>query len=288
MVSNNVIIDLSNVAHILRHSKFKKNKNVYDSTLLFYSIIESVMYSAKKFKSDGIMIACDAKNVWRKDILPSYKGNRDGNRDEYYESTVEVILSVATFFEEYTDITVLKVDRSEADDVISVACQTNKHANVIVSSDKDFIQLIDHKTHLFNPPKNDYRKSDNKDYDLFLKLVRGDSGDGVPSAIPSIRETAVRIAFDDKDEFANLMESVNKRGNKVKDELQRNNTLINLKMQPDYIRDSIEEALANSNQENYNFTRTRQYLAEIGFSEVMDKFDFDAMKLPYKYERSDF
>jgi len=283
MADSNLIVDLSNLTHVIRHSKFKKGKMEFDQDALVFYVLQTICNIAARKKAGGVMIACDSGDVWRRDVLPSYKRNREGNRDEFYEQTKQAILILELFLRDYTDMTVLQVNRAEADDIIAIACQLNAYHNTILSTDRDFIQLINHNTTLFDIVSGKNRTTEDRNYDLFVKLIRGDTGDGVPSAMPNVRETRLKLAYEDKTEFVNLMESTNKFGNKVKDDFKRNNTLINLIQQPTEIIQSITKELHTYNQENYGFVRTSAMLGKMGFGEVIKDLNTDTMKLPYLF-----
>ena len=283
---NNVLIDLSNLTHIIRHSKFKKNKEPYDSTMLFKYVLDSILYYANKFRTDGVLVAVDSKDTWRKAFYPAYKQHREALRDEHYEDTINVMKAIKMFLDNHTSVSALAVPGAEADDIIAVCSQTNMHGSVVVSSDKDFIQLISPTVQVFNPVDQKYRETEDRAFELFLKIIRGDKGDNVPSAYPRVREKKLKEIIKDKAEIANMMNSKNAFGEVIKDAYQRNNKLINLMMQPAEIRDDITAALktVGTTHQNYHFVRTRRMLCEMGFENVVDEFNFDNMKKPFWYQ----
>lgn len=283
MKKTNLLVDLSNTTHIIKHAKFKKGDR-FDPDLLFHGVLMIIQKMVHRLPVNGLLISLDSSNVWRRDIYPPYKQNRTATRDVDYEETKEVMGEIAEFYREHTNVPTIGVPRGEADDVIAVATQTNKHNNIVMSSDKDFVQLIDKDTSLYNIVSKGYRTTEDRDFDLFLKLIRGDTGDGIPSAVPRMRETKIREVFDSPAEFTNLLESTNSRGDLIKDVVHLNNNLINLVMQPKYIRDSIEDALRNINQSNFDYVGIRQYLVNHGLGGVMNDFDFNIFKMESHYE----
>jgi hypothetical protein len=74
------------------------------------------------------------------------------------------------------------------------------------------------------------------DYWLFLKLIRGDTGDNVPSAFPRVREVKLKEAFSDSYKMLNLLNEswtdINGNENIVKDKLEENRILMDLACQP--------------------------------------------------------
>lgn len=101
----------------------------------------------------------------------------------------------------------------------------------------------------FTPEENWWRRS------LFMKCIRGDSGDGIPSAYPKVREPKIIAAWDDRIEcgynWNNLMlqtwNDEDELGNKIEvrvlDAYKRNQSLIDLTLQPDYVKEAIDYAI---------------------------------------------
>lgn len=102
--------------------------------------------------------------------------------------------------------------------------------------------------------KPQHKKLGNPEYILFEKCMRGDSSDNVFSAYPGVRtkgsknRVGLLEAFEDKDKqgynWNNMMLQrwTDHDGNEhlVKDDYERNKLLIDLKAQPDHIKDSID------------------------------------------------
>src|SRR5699024_10756754 len=125
------------------------------------------------------------------------------------------------YLENSTNCTVLKANGMEGDDFIARWIQrhpTDMH--YIYSADTDFIQLVKSNVTLIDAKENRYyddsfvvkdlktgealiNKKTGKiqefdpDYALFLKIIRGDNSDSVPSAFPRVRETKILKAFAD-------------------------------------------------------------------------------------------
>ena len=283
-MKTNLIVDLSNVAHIVRYSVFKHNKNEFSKDLLFFKILTTIQYVSNKYSTEGLLIACDAQNIWRKDLYPEYKANRKDLRDEYYPQVVETMVDIKDFFNEFTNVPAITVDRCEADDVIALATQTNINGSVIMSSDKDFIQLLDHKTRLYSPTMSSERTSDNVEYDLFVKLIRGDIGDNIPSAMPNVRETKLKAAWDDSYQLVNIMESTNKHGNLVKDDYERNAQLIDLERQPEQYRQEIVDKLSEVQTSNYKFEKFLGEMGRRGYQNIIKEIDLKTFKKPFYYQ----
>jgi len=235
---SNLVVDLSNLAWISRYSLVKNNELTKE--LILHGIISLIKVTAINYRVDGILVACDSRTNWRKDIYPEYKGNRDKEKDEYFIDVVDAIQLAEEFFNTCTNIPAIKVDNAEADDIIAIAAKTSKQKTVILSSDKDFIQLLDNKTRLYSPTQKCERKTNDKYFHLFEKCIRGDHGDNIHSAYPRVRTKRLQEVWGDKLKMANLMEEKRKiDGKKVGDFYEFNKKLIDLDQIPQDIQHSI-------------------------------------------------
>jgi len=258
----NLLIDLSNAVYSTHHTLLKKNSGDFNPDFLFYKTINLIKYTALKYKVDGILIACDSPNVWRKKVFPEYKAHRDELRDIYHKDVKKVMIDVANFFNECTSIPALSVPKAEADDIIAVLCKESPNKHVIMSSDKDFIQLIDEDTRLYAHTLQKERDSEDVGFDLFMKCIRGDRGDNILSAYPRVREKALRKAWEDSGEMLNLMETVRKDGVKVADAYKENKLLIDLDMQPQEVKDEILTRINNLIPNKYNHIKMLRYIGD--------------------------
>lgn len=185
-----------------------------------------------------------------------------------------------TFLKEKTNVSVLREPQAEADDLI--ARFTHLHPNdkiFIISSDGDYIQLITDRVHQYNGITNQLITPDGYFDDkgrlivdkktkepklledpqwlLFKKCMRGDSSDNVFSAYPGVREKGTKNkvglmeAYEDRTKqgfsWNNLMLQrwVDHDGveHRVKDDYERNRTLIDLTCQPDWVKENVDNAI---------------------------------------------
>jgi 5'-3' exonuclease len=187
-----------------------------------------------------------------------------------------------TFIKEKTNASVLRHERAEADDMIARFIHLHPNdTHYIISTDSDYVQLISDTVHQYNgvtgelitlkgyfkesgKPVLDKEKNpkllEDPEYLLFKKIIRGDAGDNVFSAYPGVREVGsknkvgIREAFEDRHamgfKWNNLMlqrwtdhDGVEVR---VKDAYERNRTLIDLKAQPQEIKDVVDQRIRES------------------------------------------
>lgn len=272
-----------------------------------YQLIALAMHMAlnkcnkyrKKFQPFKIVFCFDGRGNWRKIYTKSskciskrpYKGNRRKNMTEKQEASYEVFKEFAGEFEQvirdHTSIVCCAGKGLEADDLIGGICDTFADDNdiVIISSDKDMLQLLKHeRVTLINPTDDKARslaKWDNDPkYFLFEKCIRGDSGDNVMSAYPRVRETRIKQAYTDAFHHANMMNTTWKladvdteeeREVRVGDLFKENQLLMDLSMQPPEVREliNIEISDAFENPGAYDPFRLKKFLGKYKLKEII-------------------
>lgn len=272
----NLIVDLNNITFILKHSKVKTpksyaHKEEHVAAFIMKEVVSYILFFAKKEKIDGIVIACDSKQTWRKDIYPEYKANRDSKDDVYYDEVIEAIGMIQDFFRDYTSAVVIKVDHCEADDIIAVWCQRSTNVeNIILSSDKDFMQLLNARTFAYSPQTRKWLESPNPAYDLFIKCIRGDRGDNIRSAYPRVKTTKLQEAWSDKYKLLNLLETVLPDGTTVDHNLEFNMKLIDLAMIPEEISNKIFKAFTEYQPKSYCEFDAMRFMKERGINKELE------------------
>ena len=171
-----------------------RGKPIVEEDLLRHTILNSVRMFRNQFTKDygEMVICCDGKDNWRKKVFPEYKANRRKNREDDptdWKTLFELLHEVREELTKYFPYKVMHVDTAEADDIIGVLVterQTKFHSpTLILSSDKDFIQLQKYKgVRQWSPLQKKFIKGDPVE-SLYDKTIRGDSGDGVPNILSS-------------------------------------------------------------------------------------------------------
>ena len=137
----------------------------------------------------------------RKNIIPEYKSNRNINRitnwdifdniEEEDQAKVDQITRIIQYLKTLP-VKTISIDKVEADDIIAYLAQTlptkPDDRAFIVSSDKDYLQLVDNNTVVYRPiEKEFYVEQTVKDKFkvtphnfLLYKLLMGDNSDGIP------------------------------------------------------------------------------------------------------------
>ena len=170
---------------------------------LIRHVVLSTLQSYKKQhgkKYGDLVIACDDRNYWRKDVYPHYKSKRKKSRDKSdlpWSLIFDTLNSIKDDLRENFPYKVISVPRVEADDVIAVLtkwAQENELVKtglfeepqpvMIISGDHDMIQL--HRlgdVKQWSPITKKMIKMSPKDIDRkrIEHVVRGDSGDSIPN-----------------------------------------------------------------------------------------------------------
>jgi hypothetical protein len=174
--------------------------------LLRHVILNSIrMHNVKhRDKYGEMIIACDGGS-WRKDVFPQYKAARAAGREESkidWPFIFDCMNKIRVEIETNLPWKVVHVLGAEADDIIAVMTERTQEFGqcepvMIISSDKDFIQLQKYKNvQQWSPATKKFLADKNPRRFLFEHICRGDVGDGVPNVLSpdnaftdSIRQT---------------------------------------------------------------------------------------------------
>lgn len=151
-------------------------------------------------KYGDLVICCDGRNYWRREIFPPYKACRKKARAESdmdWKLVFSVMDELMVDLKENFPYKLIRVDEAECDDVIATLTkyfQSNETIDhgfydeikpiLIVSSDRDFVQLHKYPTVEQIAPR-DKSRIHSTDPELYLKekIIRGDRGDGIPNIL---------------------------------------------------------------------------------------------------------
>lgn len=161
--------------------------------MLRHMIFNNVRMLNRKFKDEfGEMVfCCDGKDNWRKQVFEHYKANRKKDREKNvqnvdWQALFDSIEILKNDFNEHFPYKVLRGHGCEADDIIATLCKHYREKILIISSDKDFIQLQKYENvRQWSPLKKKFIVE--KDPIIFKNqlIIKGDRGDGVPNILSS-------------------------------------------------------------------------------------------------------
>jgi hypothetical protein len=187
-----IIFDYNQVAISSLMEQIGSSKKPVEEDLVRHMILNVIRTYVKKFKEKygpEVIIACDNKNYWRRDIFPEYKASRKKTRDASghdWTSIFEVLGKIKQELKDHSPYKVIDVDTCEADDIIAVL--TMKHSStqnvMILSSDKDFAQLQRYpNVEQYSPILKKSIKEPLPLLQLKQLVIRGDKGDGIPNIL---------------------------------------------------------------------------------------------------------
>lgn len=158
-----------------------------EEELLRHMILNCIRSYKAKFGHEygEIVIACDDYNYWRRKIFPYYKANRKRDRDASdidWNLVFESLNKIREELKEFFPYRVIRVSGAEADDVIATLVNNTIEKVLILSGDKDFIQLQTRmNVKQYDPVRKKFITHNNPSKFIKEHIMRGDTGDGVPN-----------------------------------------------------------------------------------------------------------
>ena len=280
------LIDTANTFFRARHVASRGTTAEEKVAQALHITLASVNQAVRKYSIDHVVFCLEGRS-WRKDVYGPYKKNRivdamSVTEEEKAESEMfwDTYEKFTTYIREKTNVSVLRHERAEADDLIARFIHLHPNdTHYIISTDSDYVQLITDKVFQYNGVANElitlngYLKDTGKpiidkktkqpklledpQYLLFKKTIRGDASDNVFTAYPrapekgSANRVGIREAYDDRDKqgfkWNNFMlqrwTDHNGEEQVVRDCYQRNRMLIDLTAQPDEIKQLVDESI---------------------------------------------
>jgi len=174
-----------------------RNAVELNEDLVRHMVLNSLRAHNKKFRKEygEMVIACDSKNVWRREIFPNYKAGRKANRaksEHDWDAIFSMLHNIKNEIKTFLPYKVIEIETAEADDIIATLIKKNKRViapehkkNVLIlSGDKDFIQLHDKNVKQYNPVLKIF-VSKGEEPSLYIKehILKGDRSDGIPNVL---------------------------------------------------------------------------------------------------------
>lgn len=248
-----IIVDLNQVmisnflVQIGNHTDVK-----VDEGLFRHMVLNSIRSFKKKFSEYGeIVIACDDKNIWRKQLFPQYKANRKKDRENSeidWSQIFNILNKIKNELKDYFPYRVIQIEHAEADDIIGTLA--HKFGNMlntgekllILSGDKDFAQLhIYGNVSQYDPVRKKFINHEDPVKFTRELILKGDRGDGIPNIlshddcfVKGERQKPLRV-----EKFIDIINPRDQlKGDLLKNWI-RNEQLIDLSYVPHYIQEKI-------------------------------------------------
>lgn len=252
-----ILIDLNQViiSGVMGQIAFQKNNNIEDSDLrpMVLNVLRGLIVKFREKYGQPILCS-DSRDFWRRDFFPQYKAHRKKARDNSVLDWTLIFNFLNGFksdLKNFFPYKFIELDRIEADDIIGTLVPRHiQFENImIVSKDGDFLQLQKYNKNSnyhvaqYDSTQKKLLVSKDPHHDLKLKLIEGDSGDGIPnilspgnSFVEGIRQKSLT-----KDKKAKLLleDLENHEDENIRERYIRNRHLIDLSYIPTVIKDEI-------------------------------------------------
>ena len=158
-----------------------------EEDLIRHMVLNTLRSYRVKYGEDygELVICCDSRNYWRRDIFPQYKAHRKSGRSSSHLNWDSIFTALKMVKDELIGnfpYRVMEVETAEADDVIAVLCGLEQEKTLIISGDKDFAQLHKYPSvEQWNPLQKKFVKVEDPFMYKKEHIMRGDKGDGVPN-----------------------------------------------------------------------------------------------------------
>jgi len=281
-----IIFDFNQVAISNLMEQIGSSKTAVEEGLVRHMILNTIRTYVKKFKeSHGpeVVIACDNKNYWRREIFPHYKAGRKKAREASghdWTTIFDCLNKIRDELRDHSPYKLVSVDTCEADDIIATLVMKHSATQkiMILSSDKDFAQLQKYpNVEQYSPILKKYIKEPLPALQLKQLIIRGDKGDGIPNIL-SADDVFVSGGRQKPITEAKIIGWMNQEPKEFCNEdmlrnFSRNETLIDLTKIPESLKtailDTYENAKGHSKQEFMNYMIANRLKNLI---EVIDEF----------------
>lgn len=185
-----ILIDLNQVLISNLMQQINSDPKIkLEEALIRHMVLNSLRSYVRQFKSKygEIIIACDSKKYWRREVFPFYKSNRKKDREKSeFDWTIifETLNKIRDELKEHFPYKVIDVEGAEADDVIGVLAPRLATSSevLILSSDKDFVQLQKYKNVTqYSPILKKFIQIEDPTRYVKEHIIKGDRGDGIPN-----------------------------------------------------------------------------------------------------------
>ena len=248
-----VLVDMNQVTLSSLMMQIGQSKDLQvNPDLVRHMVLNSIRTYRIKFVEDyGELVLCyDSKHYWRKDVFPQYKSHRKKMRESSdfdWNTIFNTLNALKEELRENFPYKMLEVYGAEADDIIATICESQKENIMILSGDKDFIQLQKYKNvKQWNPVQKKMLKDKNPDLYLKEHIIKGDRSDGIPnvlsddnSFVDKVRQkplTKKKIQSWVEHDFMDVAPNEQAKRN-----YHRNTTLVDLSKIPQDLKDKIKE-----------------------------------------------
>ena len=229
-----------------------------------------------------MMVAFDKGKTFRHAKYERYKGTRGETPDE-----LKMQFPLSRKLCEVMGITALEIDNYEADDIIGTFAKKVEDDNndaLIVSSDKDLLQLITDKVKVKLLKTHDYILMDKEEFKktygvepinmIDLKALMGDTSDNIPGVSGIGEKTAIKLLSDYKT-IDNLYDHIDEITGKTKEKLlnDKDNAYLSYELATIYKEVPINTSFDSIKLKEIDIDSYKDILKELEFFSLLKKID---------------
>ena len=259
-----------------------KNSKGFPTNALF-GFINMLNKVIQEEKPNYMMVAFDIGKTFRHLKYDVYKGGRSETPDELkcqFPKANELCLSMG--------IKYLEVENYEADDIIGTFAKmidsSENYEGLIVSSDKDLLQLISSKVKVKLLKTHDYIMMDEKEFFntyglspikmIDLKALMGDASDNIPGVKGIGEKTALNL-LREYQSLDGVYENIDLIKGKTKEKLlnDKNNAYLSYEIATIYKDVPINVSFEDIKYNNINLEDYKNLLIEFEFYSLLKKVD---------------
>lgn len=213
--------------------------------------LEGIDELSKKYKTphNNILLCCDCPQdkIWRKKIFSEYKKGR--KEDKEIPKAFKIFFKDIYPLLEIKNIQLFRCEHAEADDIVSIITKElqSEHKITIITSDLDYLQLINENTQIFTLKKknNNLKEKSLGDpqLDLKVKIIIGDKSDNISGCFPRCgQKTAIKYIKENK------LEAMFEKYPGSKEKYKFNEKIIDFEFIPTMIKKDILEQFNKKNK----------------------------------------
>ena len=242
-----------------------------------YAYIQMLLKIISEEKPSHIMVAFDKGKTFRHESYDDYKGGRNETPKELKEQ-----IPYAKKVTRAMGITVEEIENYEADDIIGTYSKKIDEEVLVVSSDRDLLQLISPNVKMKLLKMKDYvyydEKSFYEDYGIKpieiidLKALMGDSSDNIKGVAGIGEKTALKL-IKEYHTIDNLYKNIDDLKGKVKENLlnDKESAYKSLELATIYLDVPIEVNLEKIAYKGSNEEELNSLLKELEFNSLINK-----------------
>lgn len=252
-----------------------------DTDTIRHFILNSLRaYRHRYHQAHGeLVICCDSRRSWRKDYYPYYKIKRKAARAESpidWAQLFKIMDQIKQELHETFPYNFLEVDGAEADDVMAFICAKLPGPHMVISNDKDMVQLQRYSgVSIYSPLKKSVMpKINNIEVHIKEHILAGDHTDGIPNVLSDddvFVNTDKRQSPLRKKRIPELMLGV--MDENTMRNYKRNETLIDLTKIPSDIEDKIKAAFLEEDQRKKTRSGIMPYFIKHRLRTLFDNID---------------